>query len=213
MAYGKHLPLVNSEKTRARRAAWFRAYYAKNLKRRRGPRKPYVRNPSVVAKKQAEKEERQHEANIRRYICRKCGNHRLFVPDSDGRCAACARRKRLAYKKRAQESGKWGVRVRLAKHRRRALRKANGGDCVVTASDWQWVLDRYGSACLCCGSTEPPTMDHVVPLSLGGPHDKTNLQPLCHLCNSLKQATVADYRPDRPLAPMARDPRVIRYVE
>lgn len=91
--------------------------------------------------------------------------------------------------------------------------RANGGNGVVTAQDWLDVLAKYGSSCLCCGSDGPPTMDHVVPLALGGPHDKTNLQPLCHLCNSLKADTIADYRFDRPLAPMARDPRVIRYVE
>jgi len=158
------------------------------------------------------KSEREHSRNIKKFICQACGNNRLFVPDISGKCRACVRRKRLDYKKRAQASGTWGVRARLAKHRRRALMRANGGTGVVTVADWQWVLAKYGTACLCCGSNDPPTMDHVVPLSLGGPHDKTNLQPLCHLCNSLKADTVADYRFDRPLAPMARDPNVVRYV-
>jgi 5-methylcytosine-specific restriction endonuclease McrA len=157
-------------------------------------------------------DERQDKKNIREFICRYCGNNRLFVPDVGRKCRSCYQRKHLARKQRLQAQGLWGVQTRIAKQRRRARMRANGG-VGVTVADWQWVLAKYGNACLCCGSDAPPTIDHVVPLSLGGPHDRTNIQPLCAMCNSIKRDTIADYRFDRPLAPMARDPRVVRYVE
>ncbi len=208
----RHIELVDRRRiTEEMRYKWH-LRTMERLRRAKGM-KPHS---EALARRASRREERQHSANIREFICKTCANNRLFVPDvSDGarsRCRVCYRQKRLAYKARAKASGKWGVQARLRKHRRRALKKANGGAGHVSVADWQWVLDRYGSACLCCGSTAPATMDHVVPLAQGGPHDKSNLQPLCAMCNSIKQNTVADYRPDRPLAPMRRDPRNVRYV-
>ncbi len=212
------MPYKDQEMERARA----RAYYYRVAQKRDGrtpngqgryKRKPRAERvtPGRPAWETAQSE-RQHTINIREFICQTCGSNRLFIADSGGRCRVCMRRKRLAQKKRAQAAGTWGVRARLAKNRRRALKRANGGAGHVSVQDWLDVLAKYGATCLCCGSTEPTTMDHIVPLALGGPHDKTNLQPLCHLCNSLKSDTVADYRFDRPLAPMARDPNVVRYV-
>jgi hypothetical protein len=44
------------------------------------------------------------------------------------------------------------------------------------------------------GATEELSVDHVIPLSLGGSDRFENLQVLCRDCNSLKGDTVADYR-------------------
>lgn len=43
------------------------------------------------------------------------------------------------------------------------------------------------------------TMDHVIPLVIGGPHHPDNIQPLCQRCNSRKGARVIDYRPGSPI--------------
>lgn len=51
-----------------------------------------------------------------------------------------------------------------------------------------------GTACLCCGSEDRPTEDHIRPLSKRGRHHPTNLQPLCRPCNERKQAREIDYR-------------------
>jgi 5-methylcytosine-specific restriction endonuclease McrA len=40
--------------------------------------------------------------------------------------------------------------------------------------------------CAICGGTEDVCTDHIIPYSLGGTSDPSNLQPLCWLCNIKK---------------------------
>jgi len=76
---------------------------------------------------------------------------------------------------------------------RRAKMKGNGG--VITAAEWRNVLDKYGHKCLRCENADVKlTMDHVIPIQLGGTHTVDNVQPLCQPCNSWKGARVIDYR-------------------
>ena len=77
---------------------------------------------------------------------------------------------------------------RLKKQRRRAAG-------IFTLQEWQQVLATYGENCLACGSDDPPTIDHVVPISKGGSNTIENIQPLCQSCNSRKHTKVIDYRP------------------
>lgn len=60
------------------------------------------------------------------------------------------------------------------------------------------VYDRDGRRCLACGTTEALTIDHVVPLDLGGRHAEDNFQTLCRPCNAKKGATAVDYRETEP---------------
>lgn len=81
----------------------------------------------------------------------------------------------------------------ILKQNRRAKKEANGGS--VTEKEWKEILEKYGNKCLCCGRTDVKiTMDHVIPIALGGRHEKENVQPLCQSCNSIKQARTIDYR-------------------
>lgn len=50
----------------------------------------------------------------------------------------------------------------------------------------QQVFDRDGLECSYCGSTDNPTVDHIVPLIRGGSNDMDNLTPACRSCNSSK---------------------------
>lgn len=52
------------------------------------------------------------------------------------------------------------------------------------------VYERDGYRCVVCGDTEPLTLDHIHPWSLGGPDSFENLQTLCRSCNSRKGARV-----------------------
>jgi len=62
---------------------------------------------------------------------------------------------------------------------------------VMTASDakrrWrQDIKDYWNNQCVYCGSRENLTLDHVIPKTLGGRTDSTNLVPACGTCNLQK---------------------------
>lgn len=48
------------------------------------------------------------------------------------------------------------------------------------------VLARDGYRCVKCGSTQYLEVDHILPYSLGGTNELSNLQTLCRKCNSEK---------------------------
>lgn len=48
------------------------------------------------------------------------------------------------------------------------------------------VFARDKNTCLCCGTKENITIDHIRPRSQGGGHSLSNLQTLCLSCNSKK---------------------------
>ena len=81
----------------------------------------------------------------------------------------------------------------LLGHQRRARIRGTGG--VVTDKEWEDIKALYGPACLCCREVKPLTMDHVIPISVGGQHAAENIQPLCLSCNSRKKDKTIDYRP------------------
>jgi 5-methylcytosine-specific restriction endonuclease McrA len=97
------------------------------------------------------------------------------------------------------------IRARTALYRRanpekhrawaESYRARRAGGEGVSARHWLALRGYFGERCLACGKTATLTMDHVVPLSLGGAHDLTNVQLLCKSCNSRKQRRIVDYRP------------------
>jgi 5-methylcytosine-specific restriction endonuclease McrA len=54
-------------------------------------------------------------------------------------------------------------------HRRRM---AMAGPCSLTATEWKAIKAAQRELCGYCGRRKPLTMDHVMPLSLGGAHVK-----------------------------------------
>jgi 5-methylcytosine-specific restriction endonuclease McrA len=86
--------------------------------------------------------------------------------------------------------------ISTEKHHVRKARKHGGGGTYTTA-EWKKLCEHYGNICLCCGEHKPLTIDHVVPLALGGSNSIDNLQPLCGTCNCAKGTRTIDYRPDR----------------
>ena len=72
------------------------------------------------------------------------------------------------------------------------LSKAEGS---YTEEEWIALCSEYGNRCLCCREIKPLEADHVVPVSKGGTNWITNIQPLCHSCNTSKgNRRTTDYR-------------------
>lgn len=67
-------------------------------------------------------------------------------------------------------------------------------ETTLTREEWVAIIERYGGKCLRCGKQTKLTMDHVIPVSKGGPHSAANIQPLCGPCNSSKGRKIIDYR-------------------
>ena len=61
--------------------------------------------------------------------------------------------------------------------------------------EWTDLISQFDDHCVCCWDTVKLTMDHVVPVSMGGTNCISNIQPLCKTCNSRKRTETVDYRP------------------
>ena len=134
-----------------------------------------------------------HPVSVSSKACSSCGEPK---PASDfprapgnrdglrGQCRLCISARKRKYRE--------GHLVAHAAHqqKRRALKAGvlhvpyNRGD----------ILARY-PLCLACGSSQNLHVDHVVPLSLGGPDEAGNLQVLCRHCNLSKHSKYHEYRP------------------
>jgi 5-methylcytosine-specific restriction endonuclease McrA len=114
--------------------------------------------------------------SISAYKCRTCSE--LFVGKAPGNCNTC-REVRMAELKKAQK-----------RSRRAATRMLKVQNVIDTR-----VFDRDKWRCCACKSRVQKTdiyaddaaeLDHIVPLSLGGPHSYSNTQTLCRRCNREK---------------------------
>lgn len=77
-------------------------------------------------------------------------------------------------------------------YKRRIILKSRGH---ISFREWKDLCNKYGNKCLRCGKSDIElTLDHVVPVKLGGLHLIENAQPLCFSCNSSKGAKFIDYR-------------------
>lgn len=103
---------------------------------------------------------------------------------------------KLAQRKQYNETEVGRQVRRKAEQKRRALKaKANIEDF-----RHEEIFERDNYICQHCGrKTRPdfknqyhplyPNLDHIIPLSKGGPHTRLNTQCLCHQCNMEKHAT------------------------
>lgn len=142
-------------------------------------------------------------------VCRLCNEDKQLNAFSGGRkvCRVCrcgkqrnpetVRKNSLrAWRKRyGQDKESWNERARLY----RLKRKEEGRPIIRNCkSDKYRIMGRikfiiraevfaeYGSSCMYC-LKPADTIDHVVPLVLGGNNEIDNLVPACWSCNSSKQ--------------------------
>lgn len=89
-------------------------------------------------------------------------------------------------------------RYRDGRARNNHLRRARMKNAFVEAVGFQYVLERDAWKCGICGKSIPknatfpdplsPSLDHIVPLALGGKHEKKNVQAAHLRCNSRKSS-------------------------
>ena len=89
--------------------------------------------------------------------------------------------------------------ARIWSRKRDVKRRALLGSVICEAIDPVEIFERDKWRCKQCRRKTPremmgrsdkraPTLDHIVPLSLGGPHTRANLRCLCFSCNASKGA-------------------------
>ena len=126
------------------------------------------------------------EARRRYEKTEKCNAYRVAYRNSDrGRAA---RRERV---RRYSTTAKGKVAKAIGNACRKAKTRADVGH--LTVSDWRAILVNAKGHCHYCQcEVAQLTMDHVVPLSRGGFHSRSNVVAACADCNSRKGAIPAD---------------------
>lgn len=98
------------------------------------------------------------------------------------------------YQRHAEESRSAAKARRLAhptEHseyaKRKRARRKGAQVCDFTRSQWEAMKAAFGHRCVYCGNRPPRlTQDHLIPLSKGGDHTRSNIVPACGPCNSRK---------------------------
>lgn len=196
--------------------AWREAHREELAARHRMWREAHREERAVYNRKWNEAN-REHNREVRRLYAEThraqiTANHRAWYLAHDRRRAyyriycETHREKQRAY---AESRRKAGIRFkvdpqkgRMYQHARYARKIGNGG--VYTKAEWRILCEHLGTACLCCGTNDGLSVDHVVPLSRGGTNAIDNLQPLCCGCNRRKGTKSTDYRDPEKLAEALR---------
>lgn len=85
-----------------------------------------------------------------------------------------------------------GVLLLYTRSNRSAKRRGHEGR--LRMHEWNAALEQTDFMCIACEETLADSIDHVVPLSLGGTNTYDNIQPMCIRCNLKKGTRVVDFR-------------------
>ena len=106
------------------------------------------------------------------------------------------RANRGKYKEQERAYAQSHLQERAIYEKNRRARKLQAGG-TFTQQEWEALCKYYDYTCLRCGRQEPAielTVDHVIPLSMGGSNSIDYIQPLCRSCNARKRTKAVDYR-------------------
>lgn len=91
-----------------------------------------------------------------------------------------------AYDKQWKKENKLSVYSYDCTKRQKRRAAINNTACKATAKDVQIIIKKSKGLCYYCGKKDKMTLDHVIPLSKGGLHEKANLVAACSHCNTSK---------------------------
>lgn len=114
-------------------------------------------------------------------------------PSHLGRKLTEEHKKKISQANSGEKAYQWKGGFNCSKKRRARI---NGAEGTHSETEWAELKKKYNYMCLCCKAQEPFVKlceDHIVPLSVGGSNDISNIQPLCKSCNSRKFTKVIDY--------------------
>jgi len=97
------------------------------------------------------------------------------------------KRKEKNHRYNVSEKGK--LRDANKHHKRRMQKQKTTPEHRITLIQWKKIIESQKNKCALCGckfTANKPTMDHILPLSMGGEHTSANIQALCQSCNSSK---------------------------
>lgn len=110
-------------------------------------------------------------------------------------------KRKRAYERTRQWQKDNPVRHRAARKVIDSNRRVSNGRSNYVYQNWLAMCDWFSGVCLCCGSGDPLTIDHVIPITHEGQNTIENVQPLCLHCNTSKGAYhETDYRDPTQLA-------------
>lgn len=143
------------------------------------------------------REESMKNWTSRHKFCSKACTYASFrdkpVHDNTGRKLTEEHKKKIGDALRGEKAPQWKGGFNCSKQRRARISGAVGTH---SETDWLALKKKYNYMCLCCKQQEPFVKlceDHIVPLSMGGSNDISNIQPLCRSCNSRKFTKTVDY--------------------
>lgn len=158
---------------------------AKGLCKKHYMQRAYAANREELLRAQAARRAGRRDENAARTAAWRAANPEKTVA-SRKRHYEKNRTKLLADKQRYRQANR--DKIRALNNRRKALKK-NAPVNDLTVKQWREIKAAYGQRCAYCGCRPKIlTMDHVEPLSKGGPHTASNVVPACGSCNSRKNA-------------------------
>ena len=154
---------------------------------------------AIAFKGQAELRRKRHKEFIAKYPLRgKVYQQNRRIRDLMAPTRTTRELSRQEQEKRRQQAldqyyankGKWRRNYHLRLERERIAG-------VFSEPVWRDILSVYEHRCVMCGvKDDAMTVDHLIPLSLGGTNFRDNLAPMCHSCNRTKSTRIwFPYRP------------------